>query len=93
MRTGRGHILKINAEKHPSNRLLPAGGLPDIHIFCIAPAKSRDDGTRLLSVMASLYQGPFETFALGELPKDTPGLHEPIVILVATTRIASRGIR
>jgi len=82
-RTGRGHILKVNADKHPSNQLMTAGYLPNVHIFCIAEAKSDDDSTRLLTVMASLYEGPFESFALAELPKDTPELNEPIVVVVA----------
>lgn len=82
-RTGRGHILKINADKHPSNQLMTAGYMPDIHIFCIAEAKSDDDSTRLLTLMARLYGGPIESFALAELPKDAPELSEPIVVMVA----------
>lgn len=79
--TGRGHILKIQADKHPSNRP-EIGELPDVHVFCIAAANSGNNNTRLLSVMISLYGGPFETFALAELPKDAPELSDPIIILV-----------
>lgn len=82
VRTGEGNILKISAEKHPANKLLDAANFCDVHVFCIAAAKSDNDETRILSVMVQLYGGAFETIALAELPKDTPELQEPLVIIV-----------
>ncbi|MFT3986831.1 hypothetical protein [Aestuariivirga sp.] len=80
--TGKGHVLKIHADRHPSNQLGEANQLPGVHVFCITPANSGNDDSRLLSVMISLYGGPFESFALAELPKGTPELNDPIIILV-----------
>jgi hypothetical protein len=82
-RTGEGNILKIGAEKHPANELEGAAAFGDVHVFCIAPANSGNDGTKLLTVMVQLYGGPFETFALAELPMNTPELEDTLVIVVA----------
>ena len=80
--TKTGRILKINSEKHRWNRIGMSGLLPGTHMFCIAAANSGNDDTRLLSVMASLYEGPLESFAVAELPKGAPELKEPIVVFV-----------
>lgn len=83
VRNGIGNILKISIDKHPMNDRLKSTDLPGVHTLILSGARSQNDQTRLLTMCVSLYSGPFESFALAELPKDLPELAEPVVILVS----------